>query len=98
MEGRLSTYTKCYPMKTESEVPQIVRQMIREVGAPFSFRNDNSKVQTGKEFTEICNMYNIGQSTTESHHPQQSPAERRIGTIKHMTNRLMDRTGCPPWL
>ena len=32
------------------------------------------------------------------HHPQQNPAERRIGTIKDLTRRILDRSGAPAYL
>jgi hypothetical protein len=98
--GMESFYTWMDGMKTESEGPSKLKKFIRQIGAPFALRNDNSKMQTGVAFMDICNFYNIGTQTTEPHHPQQNPAENRIGTLKNVTNRLMDRTGCPAfhWL
>jgi len=63
-------------------------------------RNDNSQTQTSKAFTALLNFYNIGSETTEPRHPQQNPAENRIRTVKVVTNRQMDRAGCPEvlWL
>jgi len=34
----------------------------------------------------------------EPHHPQQDPAEARIGEIKKYTSKIMDRTGAPIYL
>ena len=98
--GRTSYYTWVRGMRTESEGPTALRDFIRQVGVPFSLRNDNSKMQTGKAFMDICNVYTIGTETTEPHHPQQNPAENRIGTLKLVANRVMDRSGCPSslWL
>ena len=98
--GRTSYYTWLKGMKTESEGPSSLRDFIRQVGVPFSLRNDNSKMQTGKAFMELCNVYTIGTETTEPHHPHQNPAENRIGTVKMVANRVMDRSGCPAnlWL
>ena len=93
--GMKSYFTSVIGMKTESEGPSALKSFIRQVGAPFSLRNDNSKMQTGKAFMDICSFYNIGTETTEPHHPEQNPAENRIGTLKTTINRLMDRTGCP---
>ena len=57
-------------------------------------------MQTGKSFGEICQLYNIGQETTEPHHSHQNEAERRIQDVKNMSNRILDRTGAPDslWL
>ena len=85
-------------MKTESEGPTALRDFIRQVGVSFSLRNDNSKMQTGKAFMDICNVYTIGPETTEPHHPQQNPAQNRIGTLKMIANRVMNISGCPAFL
>ena len=96
--GRTSYFTWVRGMRTESEGRTALRDFIRQVGVPFSLRNDNSKMQTGKAFMDICNVYTIGTETTEPHHPQQNPAENRIGTLKMVANRVMDRSGCPAFL
>ena len=82
-------------MRTESEGPSKLRTFVREIGAPFSLINDNSNMQTGISWSEICNEFNIGTGTTEPKHPWQNPAERKIGTVKNAVNRLMDRTNSP---
>lgn len=93
--GLVSQLVFAYGMKTESEGPSKLRTFVREIGAPFSLINDNSKMQTGTAWTSICNEFNIGTGTTEPHHPWQNPAERKIGTVKNAVNRLMDRTNTP---
>ena len=45
-----SYYTHIEGMVSESEGPKALQNFIRTVGAPFSMRNDNSKMQTGKAF------------------------------------------------
>ena len=42
----------------------------------------------------------IGSSQSESYHQHQNPSECRFQTVKSQTNRIMDRTGAPPftWL
>ena len=88
--GLVSKLVFSYGMKTESEGPSKLRTFVREIGAPFSLINDNSKMQTGASWSHICNEFNIGTGTTEPHHPWQNPAERKIGTVKTAINRLMD--------
>ena len=85
-------------MKNESEGPTKLKTFVRQIGAPFFLMNDNSKMQTGSKWTEICNDYNIGTGTTEPKHPWQNPAERKIQSVKKAVNRLMDRTNCPEFL
>ena len=98
--GTTSYYTWLKGMKTESEGPSALRDFIRQVGVPYSLRNDNTKMQSGKALMELCNVYTIGTETTEPHHPHQNPAENRIGTVKMVANRVMNRNGCPAnlWL
>ena len=62
-------------MKTESQGHQVLEDFIREYGAPYTIHLDNAKMEIGHAFSQICHKYNIKQSTTEPHHPQQIPAE-----------------------
>ena len=93
--GLISFLVFPFGMKTESEGPSKLKTFVRQIGAPFSLMNDNSKMQTGSRWMDICNEYNIGTSTTEPRHPWQNRAERKIGTVKKAVNRLMDRTNSP---
>ena len=93
--GLISFLVFPFGMKSESEGPSKLKTFVRQVGAPFSLMNDNSKMQTGSKWMDICDNYNIGTSTTEPLHPWQNRAERKIGTVKAAVNRLMDRTNCP---
>jgi len=65
-----SYYTYVVGMQSESEEPTALKTFIRQIGAPFALRNDNSQMQTGKAFTAFLNFYNIGSETTEPHHSQ----------------------------
>ena len=98
--GCTSNLTYCYGMHSESEGASILLKHIKEVGAPCVLKNDNSKMQTGKKWSEICALFSIGQETTEPYHQHQNEAERRIQTVKNVSNRVMDRSGAPDslWL
>ncbi|MGH3053454.1 MAG: hypothetical protein ACRDL7_00575, partial [Gaiellaceae bacterium] len=93
--GRKSKYIAMYPMTSESQGPSTLQDFIRDKGAPFSIKNDNSQMQLGKVWTEICRTYNIKQSTTEPKHPWQNKAERVIQDVKGLVNKIMDRRGVP---
>ena len=93
--GCRSFYTKVFGMKKESEAPTALEDFCRNIGVPTGIRSDNSKAQTSKRWKDICRKYCIGQRTTEPHHPQQNPAERRIRTVKQLALRLLDRSGAP---
>jgi hypothetical protein len=98
--GLTSKFIATYAMKTESEGAETLSDFVRDYGAPYHIRSDNAKMETGHAFTAICRKYNIKQSTTEPHHPQQNPAERQIQDVKRQVNLIMDRVGCPDmvWL
>ena len=92
---RESEFIKPYGMRSESEGPSRLQDLIREIGAPFHIHNDNSKMQTSEAWRELERTYNISDSTTEPHNPQQNPAERKIKTVKNGILRLMDKTDTP---
>ena len=71
---------------------------IRKWGAPSGLLSDNARVEVGKAVKEVLRKYNIKDLQTEPHHPNQNPAERRIGELKQTTNIIMDRTGAPSCL
>ena len=96
--GRKSYFTKVYGMVAEREAPTALNDFIREIGAPRGIHSDNAKVETSKKWKDILRQYQIGESYMEPHHPQQNPAERRIGTIKELTRRILDRSGAPAYL
>ena len=93
--GITSKFTVPIGMVTESEGCNSLWKYIKEFGAPLQIHNDNSKMQTSRAWIELTNQYNISTSTTEPHHPNQNPAERRIQTIKAQTRAILDATGAP---
>ncbi|MGH7974356.1 MAG: reverse transcriptase domain-containing protein [bacterium] len=98
--GKTSTFTQLYGMHAESQMPSTLQDFIRQWGAPDQLLSDNSLAQTQKSVHDILRMYNVKDATTEPHHPNQNPAERKIKEVKSTTNVLMDRTGTPEplWL
>ena len=93
--GNKSHFTSIHGMKSESEGPDALEDFIRVTGAPPVLRNDNAKMQTGTRWHEVLRKYCIAEQTTEPYHPQQNPAEARIGEVKKYTLKIMDRTGAP---
>jgi len=93
--GTKSRLIVIYPMKREADGPSSLEDFIRDHGAPIKIKNDNSTMQSGNIWTEICRKYNIGQSFTEPHHPHQNQAERYIGEVKRIVTSVMDKTGAP---
>ena len=73
--GKESKYTAVYGMKHERDGPEAFEDFIRDKGAPFCIRSDNSKMQTGNKWRCLMRKYNIWSENTEPHHPNQNPAE-----------------------
>ena len=96
--GLKSQYLQLFGMHRESEGPSALEDLVRDIGAPTFIRNDNSKMQTGFKWRDVLRKYCIGEQTTEPHHPQQNPAERRIQEVKKFSQKIMDRVGAPSYL
>jgi len=93
--GTKSRFIVLYPMKREGNGPQILEDFIRDHGAPFTIRSDNSQMQSSTLWSSICRKYNIAQAYTEPNHPHQNPAERYIGHVIGLVSTIFDRTGAP---
>ena len=65
-------------MITESQGESALDDFVRDIGAPYHLKFDNSHMQTGRAWMSILRKYNIASSTTEPHNPQQNYAERKI--------------------
>ena len=95
--GITSHMINVYHMKSASEGPHAYEDFIREEGCPTLLRRDNSKMQTGKDFTNICRYYGVKDAFTEPHHPHQNPAENRaVRWLKQHSQIVMNKTGAPP--
>jgi len=98
--GITSHFTKVYPMSSESQIPDTLRDLLRDRGAPNNIKSDCAKSQQSHAFKDILRHYRIGQYFSEPYQQNQNPAERRIQDVKKDVNTIMDRTGTPPefWL
>lgn len=85
-------------MRTESEGPDALEDFFRDNGVPYALHSDNSKMQTGMSFQKIMRKYNIRSENTETHHPNQNPAEKKIQDVKRITKKILDWTGAPDFL
>ena len=48
-------------MQNEHQGPDALKDFIRDKGAPYVIRNDNSKMQTSKVWSKILQKYNIAE-------------------------------------
>ena len=64
------------------------------------FTNENCKKYTRKVCHEVLSNYYFDNSTTETHHPHQSPANTKVQDLNNNSNHVMYRTNTPTimWL
>ena len=91
---------KVTPLASESDLPDTLRDFIREYGAMEGLKSDNAKSETSFSMKDIFCMYMIKDCQSEPHYQHQNPIERRIQDLKRMMHGIMDRVGCPSvyWL
>ena len=98
--GVTSHYIAVYPLKAKSNMPNTLRDFIRDIGAPTALFSDNAAEEIGALVVDILRMYNIIAQLSEGSHQHQNRAERTIQDVKSMVNIVLDRTGTPDsfWL
>ena len=67
--GCTSRTIHVYGMRTESEVPEIYRDFIRERVAPNTLRRDNAQSEKPEAVMDINRKNCIKHEFTEQHHP-----------------------------
>ena len=89
-----------HPMSSESPLPDMLHDFIREYGAMEGLKSDNTKSETSFAMKDIFRMYTIKDQQSEPHYQHQNPIERRIQDLKCMVHGIMDRVSCPApyWL
>jgi len=98
--GVNSHYIAVYPMKAKSNMPNTLKDYIRDIGAPDALFSDNAAEEVSALVVDILRHYNIVQQLSEGYHQHQNKAERTIQEVKLMINVVLDRTGTPAtfWL
>ena len=95
--GQDTQVTDVYGIKTDKQFVNTLEDNIRERGAPTKLISDRAQTEISKKVLDILRTLFISAWQSEPHQQQQNPAERRIQTLKNITNRIMDRTGAPAY-
>ena len=82
-------------MRSETQMPDTLKDFIRQWGAPSGLMSDSAKVETSKQIKEILRMYAIKDQQSEPYHQHQNYAERRIQEVKNTSTIIMDRIKAP---
>jgi hypothetical protein len=89
--------TDVYGIKTDRQFVNTLEDNITQRGAPNKLISDRAQVIISNKVVDILRTLCIGSWQSEPHQQQQNPAERRFQTLKTAANRIMDRTGAPPY-
>jgi hypothetical protein len=89
--------TDVYGIKTDKQFVNTLEDNIIQRGAPNKLISDRAQVLISNKVVDILRNLCIGSWQSEPHQQQQNPAERRFQTLKTSANRIMDRTGAPPY-
>ena len=64
--GLQSGHTAGIPMKSETQVPDAVEEVIRKTGAPLGLRSDQAKAEMHGRTKELLKMYSIDDGQSEA--------------------------------
>eukprot|EP00957_Ditylum_brightwellii_P172484 13132363-Ditylum_brightwellii.AAC.1 len=67
--------------KKESHNAIVLQDYCRKAGVSRALKTDNAQTEPGETWTKHCCTHCITQAMTEPHHPQQNPAEPKIGLL-----------------
>ncbi len=82
-------FTKVYPMKLKSNVPNTLSSFIHEVGIPHAIHSDNTPELEHGKFRQLRKDYRIMNTYTEPYSPWQNRAESGIRELKCQVHRKM---------
>jgi hypothetical protein len=92
--GRDTHVGDVYGLKSKGHFPNALQENIRQRGAPNRLISDSATSEISKRVHGILNDLQIGDWQSEPHNQHQNPAECRWQDVKHISNDIMDRTGC----
>ena len=99
--GLVSRRRWVYPMKSESEFPEVFKDFIRDVGIPLILRRDDAKSELSEAVKDTQRKYVIKDGWSEPECQWQNPVELNgVRYLKEHAEILMNRTGAPEcmWL
>mmetsp|Transcript_4573 Transcript_4573/g.7097 ORF Transcript_4573/g.7097 Transcript_4573/m.7097 type:complete len:246 (-) Transcript_4573:2838-3575(-) len=95
--GNKQLFAEAYPIHQKKDCDEALRKFITDYGAPDVMITDGSGEQTsrGTAFQARLRKNKIVSTVTQSHHPQQNPAETIIRELRKRWYRGIFRTNCP---
>ena len=98
--GLKSSLTDVYPIKSDGDIVAAFQDNLRERGAPTQFISDGAKAEIAGRIKDLLRYFHISGWHSEPGRQNQNPSERRVQTVRRVTNVVMDRSGVPDtfWL
>jgi len=88
-------FSKFVPMKSKSEAPLALQELIQDIGIPEHIHTDGAKEMTVGNWKKTCNEYGIKMSHTEKASPWQNRTEIKIREMKKHARRMMTQANTP---
>jgi hypothetical protein len=82
-------------MKSKAEVPEAVKQLAKEIGAPEAIMCDMAGEQTSHSLKTFCHEIGTALRVLEEGTPWSNKAELHIGLIKEAVRKDMKESDCP---
>jgi hypothetical protein len=95
--GNQTQVCNAYGCKTDGEFLRTLQENVRRRGAPTKLISDRAQSEISKKALQYLCALVIDSWQSEPHRQNQNPSERRLQTVKRMTNTLLDRSGSPPF-
>ena len=95
--GKNSHSVHVEPLSTTKSFLKSFPIFVRKWGAPNCLLADSGSYQSSVRVLDYLRSLWIGLWQSEPHYQHHNQFERRYQTFKRTTNRLMDRTGTPPF-
>ena len=88
-------FTRFYPMKSRSETPKTLKNLIQDIGIPAQLHSDDAKEFKAGATKAICEEFTIKQTLTEPYSQFQNRAENKIFQLKKRSTRRMNECLSP---
>jgi len=88
-------FSKIYPMRLKSEVPDTLKTFIHDVGIPSAIHADEARELMEGKFRSLCKEFGIQVTYNEPHSPWQNRAEAGIKELKRHAHRKMKARNVP---
>ena len=95
--GLTTTVTDAYGVKSQSEFVNTLEDNITKRGVPSKMVGDRAKVHFCERTMKLLRAFFIPTWFSQPYRQNQNPFEREWQNKKRFMNRIMDRTGAPPY-